>query len=554
MKYFIFHIIILSVVLTGITTNFNNILYAQDSSSNNNTINKNNQEQNAPSHYINISYTYEPSLILNGTDFIDISHNKTLFLNNFTIAAWIKTNQSGLLDPAHIVNKGGFNTDKRGKNMNYGIWLSKNGTIQGGFETESGENYEVNSTIKYNDGKWHFILLSYDGTLLRLYIDEEKQISTTNTNGAIPDTTGDQPLRIGANSLEEDKFFTGYVDEVRIWNRGLTDSEITQIYSNDTFDIIGQVIYQDFKDSSMIISPVDTSKTTITDTTFNIAISSDWGCGKNAQETAENIQSMNPEIVIAGGDLSYEESADCWLEIIKPFMSEMQIAMGDHEYSDTSGGAIGIINEYLKPLNLSKTYYSFDMNNVHITIIDPHIDYSSTSDQYQFIEQDLKTASTNPKIAWIFVVEHTPMYTSPSKHLGDSTIRDIFHPLFDKYNVDLVFTADNHNYQRTFPLKHNSNTDSSNPIIADRNQTNYIGDYQGQIYIITGTAGRSHYDIQEKAPFVANQDDDQFGFLNIAINENYTSLTGTFYSNGNDDTLGNNNIINNVLDQFTISK
>jgi hypothetical protein len=139
------------------------------------------------------------------------------------------------------------------------------------------------------------------------------------------------------------------------------------------------------------------------------------------------------------------------------------------------------------------------------------------------------------------------------QHLGDSTIRDIFHPLFDKYNVDLVFTADNHNYQRTFPLKHNSNTDSSNPIIADRNQTNYKGDYQGQIYLITGTAGRSHYDIQEQAPFVANQDDDQFGFLNIAINANNT-LVGTFYSNGNDDPLGNNNIINNVLDQFTISK
>ena len=43
------------------------------------------------------------------------------------------------------------------------------------------------------------------------------------------------------------------------------------------------------------------------------------------------------------------------------------------------------------------------------------------------------------------------------------------------------------------------------------------------------------------------------GFLNIAINANNT-LIGTFYANGNDDTLRNNNIINNVLDQFTISK
>ena len=69
-----------------------------------------------------------------------------------------------------------------------------------------------------------------------------------------------------------------------------------------------------------------------------------------------------------------------------------------------------------------------------------------------FIENDLKTSSTNPKIDWTFVVESPPIYTSTSKHPGNSTIRDIYHPLFDKYGVDLVFTSDNHNYQRTFPL------------------------------------------------------------------------------------------------------
>ena len=154
------------------------------------------------------------------------------------------------------------------------------------------------------------------------------------------------------------------------------------------------------------------------------------------------------------------------------------------------------------------------------------------------------------------------MYTSPSKHLGDSTIRDIFHPLFDKYNVDLVFSGDNHNYQRTFPLQYNNNGDSSNPIILDRNQTNYNEDYLGQIYFITGTAGKSHYDIQQQAPFVAKQDDNHFGFVNIDTNN--TSLTATFYSNeeeeeeeedGDDgNTLDINNITNNIIDQFTISK
>ena len=101
-----------------------------------------------------------------------------------------------------------------------------------------------------------------------------------------------------------------------------------------------------------------------------------------------------------------------------------------------------------------------------VLFIDPFIDYSPGSTQYQFIENDLKTASTNPKIDWTFVVESTPIYISPSEHPGNSTIRDIYHPLFDKYGVDLVFSSDNHNYQRTFPLKYNSEGDSSNPIIT----------------------------------------------------------------------------------------
>ena len=554
MKY-IFWVFFLSAIFSGLTINFNHILYAQDSSFNN-TISKIDEEHYSQSEYVNFSYKSYPFLILNGTDFIDISNNDTLSLRHFSIGVWVNTNQSTLLEPAHIVNKGGFNTDTKGENMNYGLWFSIDGTISGGFETESGIDFEVKSTAKYDDGKWHYVLLSYDGSLLRLYVDG-KQVSDKLTKRAIPDTTGDQPLRIGANSLDESKFFTGYLDEVRIWNRGLTDSEISKIYSNNTFSTIGQIIFQDFKGIVIDrkIEPLDTSKTTIpiTDNTFNIAVASDWGCGKHARETAKNIQSMNPEIVIAAGDLSYEESSDCWFEIIQPFMSKMKIAMGDHEYSQTPGGITGISNQYLKPLNLTKTYYSFDINKVHVTVIDPHIGYNSTSDQYQFLEEDLRNASSNPTIDWIFVVEHTPMYTSPSKHHGYASIRDVFHPLFDKFDVDLVLSADNHNYQRTFPLQYNNTGNSSNPVIVDRNKTSY-NDYLGQIYLITGTAGKSHYDIQQQAPFVANQNDDQHGFLNIDINTNNTSLTGTFYSNGNNDTLASNNIKNDILDQFTISK
>ena len=60
--------------------------------------------------------------------------------------------------------------------------------------------------------------------------------------------------------------------------------------------------------------------------------------------------------------------------------------------------------------------------------------------QKAFVEQDLKAASTNQNIDWIIVYFHKPMYSSPSSCSscsGESSLRDIYHPLFDKYGVDL---------------------------------------------------------------------------------------------------------------------
>jgi len=230
MKYN-FLIFVISAIILALIINSNQLANGQNSSFYN-TSKSMEQRSSYPSESITASYNFEPFLLLNGTEYQDIPHNDTLSLQNFTVASWIKNNQSTLPGPAILVNKGGFNSDEEGKNMNYGFWFSSNGIIQGGFETKSGEYFAVNSTEKYNDGKWHFVLLAYDGNLLKLDIDG-KEVSTKITGGALPDNTGTQPLRIGANSLEEDKFFNGALDEVRIWNRGLSDEEIKQVYSNN---------------------------------------------------------------------------------------------------------------------------------------------------------------------------------------------------------------------------------------------------------------------------------------------------------------------------------
>ena len=60
------------------------------------------------------------------------------------------------------------------------------------------------------------------------------------------------------------------------------------------------------------------------------------------------------------------------------------------------------------------------------------------------------------------------------KHLSEAhgSLTEVYPPLFEKYGVDLVITAHNHNYQRTYPL-HSVSEVRDNPVIKDKNINNY---------------------------------------------------------------------------------
>jgi len=193
-------------------------------------------------------YKFEPFLSLQGSTFQDIPNNESLSLSNFSIGTWFRTSEN-YTQPGHIVNKGGMGTDEQGMNLNYGIWINENNAVAGGFEAESGDDFILNSSKKYNDGNWHYSLLTFNGSSLLLYIDGKLVANQTGITEK-PDTTGDQPLRIGANSLNEDKFFKGDVDEIRVLDRALNDSEAKDTYSGNKFNSTGQELFLSYGDNT----------------------------------------------------------------------------------------------------------------------------------------------------------------------------------------------------------------------------------------------------------------------------------------------------------------
>ena len=282
---------------------------------------------------------------------------------------------------------------------------------------------------------------------------------------------------------------------------------------------------------------------------FNIAAIGDWGCNSNTDKTINSINTQSPELILGLGDYSYESSADCWLDAIVPIYdpnnpnaNNMQISIGNHENSASED-----FNTYLNAFSLTRQFeqvYSFNFNNVHFLSMATEISYSSGSSQNVFVKNDLAAAAANPNIDWIIVYFHKPMYSSPSSCSscsGESSLRDIYHPIFDQYGVDIVLEGHTHDYQRSFPIKFNSNS-KSNPIITDTNRNNYI-DPAGQIHAIVGTGGVNFHSLNSQKSFIAFQQSNRFGHLNIDIQNNGTNLIGKFISNEG-----------GILDQFTISK
>jgi Calcineurin-like phosphoesterase len=291
----------------------------------------------------------------------------------------------------------------------------------------------------------------------------------------------------------------------------------------------------------------------------------DWGCSTNTKNTVNNIVNHGAYRTLSLGDNSYQDTATCWFNIIKPIdgdanpstSNKLKITIGNHDDTSTS-----LLNSYKSHFHLSKLYYSFDIDSVHVLIMnseDPNRS-NKDSDQYKFVKSDLETAHSNPGIKWIIAEVHQPFFSSPngcsaSSCKGSKSFTETYQPLFDqnRTKVDLVLFGHVHNYQRTAPLIFNS-ADPLKPTKTTLERCDYTNP-TGTIYAIVGTGGINFHSLNAatKASFVMVQQASRFGQLDISFNSDYSKLTGKFFSN-EPGTAGKCLQSTTVLDQFAITK
>ncbi|MEM6430095.1 MAG: LamG-like jellyroll fold domain-containing protein, partial [Deinococcota bacterium] len=146
--------------------------------------------------------------------------------NQLSVTAWVSPQDLETDRFSHIIRKASgrfgsgylFAFQNRGRELSLGI------------NNSAGE--ESNTAIEpsyFAGDRWHFVAGTYDGRSFRIYVDG-RLIGTQPLMQTI-NPSQDDPLFIG--SYWRGQYFQGGIDDLRLYNRALTTSEIEQLYQQE---------------------------------------------------------------------------------------------------------------------------------------------------------------------------------------------------------------------------------------------------------------------------------------------------------------------------------
>lgn len=156
----------------------------------------------------------EKAFYFNNGAYLEIPYDSKLDNpNEFTLSAWAKSDVSTYQE-GFIIDLG-YASDNH-----YAIsWHESNGMC-GGYN-----NFKI-GTFDVDPTQWHHYAFTYNGKEAIFYIDGVE----VNRRASTPGTNMDNPLRIGEQSKALGyRFWRGAIDEVRIYNRALSQAEINTL-------------------------------------------------------------------------------------------------------------------------------------------------------------------------------------------------------------------------------------------------------------------------------------------------------------------------------------
>jgi hypothetical protein len=167
----------------------------------------------------------------NGSDdIILVEDNESVDLSAGSIAMWIRPEAIGQFDT--IISKATFDEGVLGGDISYMIYFSPGGLL-------TASSYQsVDSTLAIQAfggtavdlNTWHHVVATWDETGIHLYLNGE--VDAFNSNSALSRIT-DAVLNVGQRFPDDNVYaFDGQIDQLQIWNRKISESEVVDLYEN----------------------------------------------------------------------------------------------------------------------------------------------------------------------------------------------------------------------------------------------------------------------------------------------------------------------------------
>ncbi|MBU2938824.1 choice-of-anchor D domain-containing protein [Lacinutrix sp. C3R15] len=177
--------------------------------------------------YITFGYApqviVERSIYFDGTvDYIDMENKLNLNASEFTISAWINresgSNNTSILSKRDFLYTEGYDFKINALGGFEVSW--KNGIL-----TET-----IRSSVVIPEDEWHQVAIIYKSGIATLYIDGIEDTSSSLNN---PSATNQYAYIAAAGKNTPTAYFKGNIDEVRIWDTALTQTQLQYIMNQE---------------------------------------------------------------------------------------------------------------------------------------------------------------------------------------------------------------------------------------------------------------------------------------------------------------------------------
>jgi len=140
-------------------------------------------------------------------------------ISEFSVSFWINTTS---INESHIIDYGVAGSGER-----FVVIIKDGNTIYSSVHAVCTIG-NLNTTNIYNDSKWHQVVFTINSSNYGNIYFDGNQFDSGSCGASLNNAGG---MRIGKN-IDNTQYYNGLLDEIGLWNRSLSSSEITDLYNS----------------------------------------------------------------------------------------------------------------------------------------------------------------------------------------------------------------------------------------------------------------------------------------------------------------------------------